>query len=380
MGGDRKVSESPAPASFPAWHQLGIALFRAGRLEAACEALRRAVALEPQSSPASTSARNNLGLVLQLLGDTTGALAQFTAALMHAPDSAELRNNLAAVLATMGQFERALDEARRAVALKPDLVGAHVHAGMIEMELGHLEAALRWIEGILPAAPDNAEILLVEADILGRLDRVEAALAVYARVAALQPRSGLPLTGQAVLLCQHGRAGEADEVLRRALAIEPDCAAAWYTRTLIKHFVPDDPDIAAMETILRAGRAPTHNDRIGLHFALGGAYLEIGDGARAFAHLAEGARMKRALLAYDGDARERWLQAIEEAFPAERFTGAGERGNPSELPVFVVGMPRSGTTLIEQILGAHPEVHAAGERRALEQAVARALQSRDTYA
>jgi tetratricopeptide (TPR) repeat protein len=380
MGGDRTVSENAAPASGRAWHQLGVALVKAGKLDAACEALRRAVTLEPEASPEATSARNNLGLVLQLLGDTKGALAQFTAALMRAPDSAELRNNLAAVLATMGQFERALDEARRAVALKPDLIGAHVHAGMIEMELGHLDEALRWIEGILPAAPDSVEILLVEADILGRLDRVEAALRVYARAAALQPRSGLPLAGQAVLLCQHGRAGEADEVLRRALAADPDCAAAWYTSALIRRFAPGDPAIAAMEAILRGGRAPAYNDRLGLHFALGGAYLDIGDGARAFAHLAEGARMKRALVAYDGDARERWLGAIAEGFPAARFAEARGQANPSELPVFVVGMPRSGTTLVEQILGAHPRIHAAGERRTLEQAVARALQTRDTYA
>jgi tetratricopeptide (TPR) repeat protein len=365
-----------APTAARAWHHLAVALVTAGKLEAARDALERTVALDA----ASSEARNNLGLVLQQLGDARGALAQYETALALTSDIAELHSNRAAVLATLGRYEAALDAALLAVALKPGLIGAHVHAAEIEKALGRPEAALRWIEGILPAAPDNADIFMVHADILGRLDRVEEALAAFARAGSLAPRSGVPLAGAAALLCQLGRIADAHAALDRALALDPDCAPAWYTRTLMKRYAPDDPDIAAMEAILRDGRTSGSTERLCLHYALGGAYLDAGDGDRAFAHLHAGARMKRALVTYDGAATERWMNDIAAAFPAALFAANRQRGHGSERPVFVIGMPRSGTTLIEQILAAHPAVHAAGELHYLEQAVGRALSSRDVRA
>ncbi len=401
------------PARARAWHHLAITLVMAGKLAAAREALGQAVALDPGSS----EARNNLGTVLQRLGEPDGARAQYEAALALAPDNADMHSNLAAVLATLGRHEAALEEVRRAVALKPGLVAAHVHAAVIEMERGRFAAALEWIDGITPPAPDNVEILLVHADILGRRSNalrgrgarpvpaggrapsrgwqrsqyprcsVSDARArrgsdrcLRARAGSLLPRPGVALANQGALLCQIGRAEAADAVLNRALALDPDCAAVWYARAMMKRYAADDPDLDAMEAILAEQRAPAYNERLYLHYALGGAYLEAGNGERAFAHLAAGARMKRALVIYDGAATEHWLNEIAAAFPAAIFAGDRAGGLASELPVFVVGMPRSGTTLIEQILGSHPRIHAAGERHDLEQAVGRALSSSDPRA
>jgi tetratricopeptide (TPR) repeat protein len=406
--GRRSVEIQPMRAQ--AWHHLAITLVMAGKLDAAREALAQAVVLDP----ASSAARNNLAIVLQRLGLPEDARAQYEAALGLAPDDAELHSNLAAVLAALGRHEEGLEAARRAVALNPGLIGAHLHVALIEMELGRLDAALSSTDAILPAAPDNVEMLLLRADILGRLDRPdealalcqralalrptdgnafnllglqfqtltrdEEALAAFARAAVLLPQPGIPLANQGALLGQLGRAEEAEVVLGRALALEPDCAAVWYTRALIGRRTADDPDRAAMEAILRENRALAHNERLCLHFALGGIYLDAGDGERAFAHLAQGARMKRALISYDGPATERWMSEIAAAFPATLFADDRRRALATERPVFVVGMPRSGTTLIEQILGSHPRIHAAGELRSLGRAVARALSSRDPRA
>jgi tetratricopeptide (TPR) repeat protein len=404
MGVDDTAHDQPG-----ALHHLAITLIAAGKLADARRALERAIEIDS----ASVEARNNLGFVLQRLGELDAARAEYEAALALAPGNAEARSNLAAALAALGRHEDGLAEARRAVALKPGLVAAHVHAAVIEMELGRLDAAIEGIDAILPAAPDTVELLLVRADILGRLDRVDEALALcrrvialrpddgngynllglqlqtlmrdedaleaFARAGALLPRPGIALANQGTLLCQLGRPEEAEAALSRALALDPACAAAWYARALTQRTAADDPDLDAMETILRDNRAPAYHERLCLHYALGGAWLEAGDGERAFAHLAAGARMKRALVTYDGAATERWMSEIAAAFPAAIFAEGRGSGLASELPVFVVGMPRSGTTLIEQILGSHPRVHAAGELRLLEQAVGRGLASRDPH-
>jgi len=98
-----------------------------------------------------------------------------------------------------------------------------------------------------------------------------------------------------------------------------------------------------------------------LHFALGKAYLDAGDNERSFTHFAEGNRMKRATITYDPDAIEQWMKAIAQQHTRTLFEELKGAGEPSEIPIFVVGMARSGTTLMEQILASHPQIHGAGE-------------------
>ena len=107
-------------------------------------------------------------------------------------------------------------------------------------------------------------------------------------------------------------------------------------------------------------------DRATLHFGLGKAFLDIGDSEEAFRHYDEGNRLKRSTFAYDPDANERWMASIAEAFSSALLEAKADMGARSDLPVFVVGMPRSGTTLVEQILASHPMVHGAGELKRLQ--------------
>jgi hypothetical protein len=107
-------------------------------------------------------------------------------------------------------------------------------------------------------------------------------------------------------------------------------------------------------------------DRATLHFGLGKAFLDIGDSERAFRHYNVGNRLKRSTFAYDPDANARWMTRIAEVFSSALLATKADMGAHSDLPVFVVGMPRSGTTLIEQILASHPMVHGAGELKRLQ--------------
>jgi hypothetical protein len=126
-------------------------------------------------------------------------------------------------------------------------------------------------------------------------------------------------------------------------------------------FSAGDAILEQMERLLGPSGLQSPADRTLLHFAVGKAYLDIGGSAQAFAHLNEGNRNKRSLLSYDAAATTAWMTSVAAAFPPAslaRFSGHGVNPTP---PVFVLGMPRSGTTLIEQILASHPSVAGAGE-------------------
>ncbi len=388
------------------WNRLAIALIHEHRLNEARAALERAIELEP----ISIAAISNLGAVLQMLGHADLAAESYRRALEIDPANAETHSNLAGALGALGEYDRALHHARRAIELKPEYVNPYVQAALAEVGRGAFDAALQWTDAVPAAARESAPVLIVRADILRQLHRFaeglaacrralaldpsssdaynslglllqetasdDEAAAAFDRAVALAPDASLPLANKASMLMQCGRAGEARAAIEKAYTLDPNSAAVWYTRTMIRGFVLEDAEIATLEKLADPARTPSLADRVWLHFALGGAYVERSDADRAFRHLDAGNGMKRALVRYDADAAERRLDAIAAAFPAVRPAEAPATECISELPVFVVGMPRSGTTLIEQILASHPQVHGAGELRFLEAEVHRVENAR----
>jgi len=387
--GRRAIARDPTLAA--AWNNLGIALHGEGALEESRAALLRAIELQPDFA----GALSNLGNTLRRLGDLGGARARHEQAIALVPQSAELHSNLAATLLDLGRLDDALAAAARAAALDPQLVDAYLNAAAVESARERHAEALAWLARAAAVAPGRSDVQLARANALRRLDRPDEALAIcadllarepgngeahnmralalqalgrseealagFARAADLQPRSGTAMANAALLLMQLGRRKAALERFDAALRIEPTLASAWLSRADAKTFAPGDPDIAAMAGLLEGGRVHGYQDRICLHFALGKACLDAGEAARAFAHFAEGNRMKRAVTAYDPAAAEAWLARIAAQFTPELLARFADAGPASPLPVFVIGMPRSGTTLVEQILASHPAIRGAGE-------------------
>ena len=210
--------------------------------------------------------------------------------------------------------------------------------------------------------PVDAALRVNLANVLRERGRLDEAIAAYRRAVDLEPDSVTTRLLLAGALQEAGRAAEALAVVDQALAVDPRSGEAWRVKAELTTFRPGDPDIGAMETLLAA----TADDlepgaRMRLGFALGKAWMDIPHADRAFAHLDEANRRRRAELNYDVEAAAGWMAAIAETFTPElmrRFAGVG---HPSERPVFIVGMPRSGTSLVEQILASHAQVHGAGE-------------------
>lgn len=379
------------------WNNLGIVLQEAGKLEESLTCLERVVALQPDYA----EAHNNLGNTLKRLGRLDQARIRYEQALVLAPTYAEALSNLANLLNDLGLADEALAYARRAIEANPRLSDAYINAAAVEVGRDRYDEGLRWIDSLLISVPMHVGGLGVRSTILRRLGRFEEAVADARRAVAAAPENGeaqnilgealqahdkteealaafdraaqLPgfgrekaLINRGILLMEQGDRAGAKSVFEQVLEQYPRSASAWFNLADLHSFAPGDPAIPAMEALLAPGGVQVQMDRTALHFAIGKAWMDAGDAERAFTHLDAGNRQKRATFAYDADAIDHWLSDIISAFPAEFFARPRAATTGSDLAVFVVGMPRSGTTLIEQILASHPAVCGAGELTTLQ--------------
>jgi hypothetical protein len=163
---------------------------------------------------------------------------------------------------------------------------------------------------------------------------------------------------------------EARAALERALTVEPRDAASFRLLGSLKRFAADDPSLATMERLSQDADALTPSAQIDLHFALAKAYEDIDRPKHAFRHLMRGNMLQRQQINYDEAAVLGTLARIAETFTPDLMQRLSGGGNPSTQPIFIIGMPRSGTTLVEQMLAAHPAVQAGGERQDFAMALA----------
>jgi tetratricopeptide (TPR) repeat protein len=369
-----------------AWCYLGHLLLQSRRLEESRRCLERTIELDP----AFWQARTHLAILLGRTGDTAAANAQFERLLGEQADNAEIIGSFAAFLAEQGRYAEALIQAELAIAKQPDKLDHHVRAGEIEMLMGRPRHSLARLAAVENTWPREINLLTLKAHSLRLDDRCDEsaavcrdalaqgiessellrahglalqligeaaeALAVFDRAAKSDPAPALSEKG--ALLSHLGRLTEACSAFDEALTFEPTWVDAWYNKSSAKTFVDRDPDIERMEGLL--ARCP-YRDRLLLHFALGKAYMDTGDADRAFAHWHEGNRLKRAATDYDASEAARQMAMCAVESPNIDPRDATTEARLSEVPVFVVGMPRCGSSLIEQILASHPDVHGAGE-------------------
>jgi len=390
------------PALPLGWLCLGGLLLELRQFDASRGCFERTLDLDPQC----WQARGGLAIALARVGNVAEAIRRFEILLSEEPDNAGAREHYAALLQDLGRYEDALTHAERAAAQRPDLL--QLRAADIEIQIGRYGSALARLDAAEKTWPSEVELLTLKAHALRLVDRydeavalcrsalrkgVESAELLRAHGLALQlagqetealtmfdraaaANSATALSDKGVLLTQLGRLAEACDTFDQALAREPALADAWYNKTNATSHAPDDPDIVAMERLL--GGYCSCRDRLLLHFALGKAHMDTGNADAAFAHWHDANRMKRAMVDYDGDAVARRMMATAARPLGVDALDPATGPRLSDQPVFVVGMPRSGSTLIEQILASHPEVHGAGELiqlRALFEAAAPGAES-----
>jgi tetratricopeptide (TPR) repeat protein len=388
------------PGLAGAWNNLGIILQEMGRYDASRACLDKVLEWQPDNA----ELLNNLGNTCMRQGETVLAERYWRRALELRPGYAQAHSNLGKLLGERGRHDEAVAHGRRAVEIEPQFAEGYINLAGAEKSRGRDDEALRWLNALLAfhpghatalasravvltglerlpealeaaqralaAAPESAEAQVALAGALKALGREDEALHAYARAAALPgTKAEEALIARAALLMEMGRKADAEAAFERALEAFPRSASAWHSRADMHRFSAGDPLIARMQALFERGDDLLPNDRMALHFALGKALLDAGESAQAFVHLDAGNALKRATFDYAPQTASALVERTIEGCSAARLHALGGLGLDAELPVFVVGMPRSGTTLTEQILASHPQVRGAGELSALTRLV-----------
>jgi tetratricopeptide (TPR) repeat protein len=280
-------------------------------------------------------------------------------------------------LCNAGQFDQAKAIYARLMKVEPQRVEPYLNCGEIGMAEGLYEEALSWFERARHLRPDLPPALIGAGNALLALGRPDEALEVFKALQTLDPRAAMAARGTGEALRQLGRLPEARTALERAVALAPGVAGHHYALAQVNHFAEGDPHLAAMEQLAQkiAGLLPSA--QCDLHFALAKAYDDLGRHRQAFEHLQKGNAIKHRYVAYDEAMFLGILRDLAAAFPAATMAARRGAGDPSDIPVFVVGMPRSGTTLVEQILASHPAVFGAGESMQLHRLLGEGLAGAD---
>jgi len=276
--------------------------------------------------PAWVQGWNILGAACGKQEKFEAALPAFERVLSLHPNDPHIYNNLGPVLQELGRLPEAIASFRKAVELKPDLAMAHMNLGIALRKQGLHAEAVESLRKAIELNPDYAEACVSLGSLYQDL----------------------------------GKMDEARRLLEKAVALKGSDAVALRNYSACRKFTEKDrTETERLESLL--ARAATDEDRYNLHFALGKIYDDIGLYDDAFRHYQEGNRIERKKYSYDPDGFSSYVDRLIEAFPPGYRQSVGETGSSSELPLFIVGMPRSGTTLTEQIISSHPLVCGAGE-------------------
>lgn len=340
---------------------LGIVLKDLRRLAEAEEVLRRAVA----AAPGSPEAANSLGLVLMDLGRLAEAKGVMQAALAIAGDHVDLLNNFAVLLKQLGRQHEGEEHLRRALAKSPDDPGALVNLGDLLVASGRSEEALAVLEKAVRLAPKSPEARNNLALALKALDRDQEATPHLEAALALAPGYLPAIHNLGNNLVATGRAAEGIAKFLDVLQRDPLNFPAIYSLATVTDHRLGDEAIGKIRALLQREDLAAEPKQL-LHMAAASALDREGDHDRGIVHAIESGRLKRALdrragHGFSREAHARLVEAIEETFSRDALAGMATSGLDTMQPLFVVGMPRSGTTLVEQILASHPLVHGAGE-------------------
>ena len=268
---------------------------------------------------------------------------------------------------------------RKAIVLAPTFAEAHHDLAVVLQESNRIAEAIALYRVALAhaQAPRQPQILNNLGSALAKQGQVEESLQCFDRAVEQNPAYAKAHHNRGRALANLGRFEEAHRALHTAITHAPPLERPRFYRTLafLKKFSPGDPDLPEMETLAANIEALPANEQMELNFALGKAYGDIGERERSFARFLAGSKLKRARTAYDEAGVLEKLRRIETAYTPALLAARRGSGHGGAGPVFILGMPRSGSSLVEQVLASHPQVHGAGECeefRLLAEAVPRA--------
>jgi len=336
----------------------------------------------------------SLGLVLEELGHTERAIEHYKKSVTITPNNAVVHSRLADACSKLQRREEAIKAYQQVLVLQPDDVGTiiklgtaftgaklipesilmyeqalkllpdnalvHRHLGASLLIMGQVEKAIKCFDQALSFRPDFFAVRIEHALALRQLGRAEEALVLLEEAIGLKPGDDEAHLNLALTLKQLGQTELAIERLEQCLTIRPSCGRAYYHISIIE---PKQELIPVVEKLVSDPNL-LNDDAMYCHFALGNFFDSGKNFDQAFRHFLRANRLQRETLTYDVKENTQYVDSLIKVYSEGFFQGKRQFGSASQLPVFIVGMPRSGTTLIEQILSSHALVYGAGEIRA----------------
>tara|TARA_Y100001960_G_scaffold317026_1_gene384793 strand:- start:5536 stop:7350 length:1815 start_codon:yes stop_codon:yes gene_type:complete len=336
-------------------NNLGIACRRAGRLEEAEAAYRCALTIDASYA----QAHNNLGVVLIERGNEIGAVRSFEAAINFDETFLEARRNLARALLDSNQIERATAEFQRMLETAPGDIGANLSLAVLERQKRSFKQAQSHLKVILNLEPQHIDAMYQQALILEDQGRISEALTMLERIIGLNSNHANVYNSAGILSQTVGDIEVAIKYFRRAISVQSEFAEAHRNLAFARRHVERDDDVRRSETLMEQEL----DDLSAMHmsFALAKINDDLGEYDNAFEHISRGNNLKRRMLDYDIRLERDFFAELQRTFESSFFQGRSDWGLADQTPIFVVGMPRSGTTLVEQIIASHSRVEGAGE-------------------
>ena len=345
------------PGDASAIHDRCVALMALGRPAEALTGFDALVAARPDFA----SAHYNRGVALASLGRQQDALASYDLALKLQPKHVLALNNRGVALQSLGRIGEAIQSLERAIAIDARCAPAHCNLANAMRALNRFEDALACCDRALAIEPHYVTAMNERGVALGKLGRLEQAVEVFRQTIGVDANYVEAHENLFVVLTELGRNDEAIGSIEEAIRLAPGRVRPYYNLTETRKIAPGDPRIPAMELIgsKMAELGPTA--QIEICFALGKTYADTKDYDRSFEWLSKGCRLKRRATDYNEASTLEMLARAAKSFGPKTLASRPGAGAPSDSPVFILGMPRSGTTLVEQILASHSKVFAAGE-------------------
>jgi tetratricopeptide (TPR) repeat protein len=349
----RRVLEKE-PHHQRAWLAYGDALVDLGQHEDARVAFERARLTDP------LRARIEEATAALVADDRKKSENIFREILQQDPSHVAALCGLAAVSLAADMAHDAERLLRHALKQSAYLPLAYRGLGPALLALGRLKEAEAATRHLMKIEPESPQTWVTIAGVATRLMRQEEALEAYERAARLKPEEvGLRMSVGHVQKTL-GRRDDSEASYKAALQMDPGRAEAWWSLADLKNYSFSDAEVAAMQALLSSERRGRSNEAQ-LHFALGKAFEQRREYAQAFAHYATGNALRRLDAPFDIESFERRSARIRAFFDAAFFAARDGSGDPSSAPIFIVGLPRSGSTLVEQILASHSRVEGTME-------------------
>jgi Flp pilus assembly protein TadD len=337
--------------------QLLARLRQAGRFSETLAPLRQLI----RQNPTNPRVHHDLGVTYRLCNQLPEAIACFERAITLKPDYGNAYYNLGIVLEHQGREANAITAYRRAAAVGPKLADAHSRLGVLLLSQGYPTQAAECFRRAAGASSDPIAKRLNQAKALLAAEEFTEAEKWLRRVIAISPRNSEAHRNLGIVFQNTGHFEDSVSHFEQAIAVDPNEASLYYSLCISKKITEADRPLIRQMLAQLERIDIGHRNRVGLHFALGKAFDELAEYEQAMQHFDEANRLAGLDLVFDRARFSAENDHLIARFTPDFFKTHAGLGANEELPILIVGMPRSGTTLVEQILSAHPMVGAGDE-------------------